>query len=143
VFHPDAIDDHGAFSGPDGDPMPIREYVPWVMSLLLEGAIATTHQISNITIELAGDEAHVETYVLASHVHRNADGSRRLDTLSGRYVDRFERRAGLWKIAHRQLVVDWDKTEQLTEAYAEGTFLPGRRSTQDVSYRLGPGASAS
>jgi hypothetical protein len=50
--------------------------------------------------------ARVETYGMS--VHRSASGTPHLNLSTGfRFVDRFERRDGEWRIAHRIAVPDW------------------------------------
>lgn len=67
------------------------------------------HSVANEWIEVMGDHAVGEHYVLA---HSRADGA---DTLTGgRYMDRYERRGGIWKIASRSLVSDWNATHPTT-----------------------------
>ena len=53
--------------------------------------------------KLDGDTAHTETYDL--FVARNKDES--LIQAGGRYIDRFERRGGEWKIALRTNAIEW------------------------------------
>jgi hypothetical protein len=76
----------------------------------------THHQTGNMIFAFSGDTAHVETYVTAYHrVPPSAPADFFWDgraepyegVAGGRYVDRFERRAGRWKIAERQTVVEW------------------------------------
>ena len=55
-------------------------------------------------------------------------------SFGGRYVDRFERRDGTWKIAHRAVVHEWDKLEHIEPAYSPGHFRDGVRSPDDISY---------
>jgi hypothetical protein len=55
-------------------------------------------------------------------------------TAGGRYVDRFERRAGQWKIAERTVVVDWQRVDRVHEPDASQLTL-GLRSRQDLAYR--------
>jgi hypothetical protein len=57
-----------------------------------------------------------------------------LETFGGRYVDRFERRDGEWKIAHRAMVREWDKVEHIELAFAPGRYPDGRRGPDDISY---------
>jgi len=58
------------------------------------------HFNTNVLIEFqAQDRAFVETYVLV--LQRFAD---RRVTASARYLDRFEKRKGEWRVAHRTLV---------------------------------------
>ena len=56
----------------------------------------------NHSCELDGDTAHTETYYLFAA--NNLQGPATLHF--GRYIDRFERRAGRWGIAARVCVVD-------------------------------------
>ena len=60
-----------------------------------------------------------------------------METFGGRYVDRFERRSGDWKIAHRIVVHEWDKVEHVELAYAPGRFTEGVRGPADVSNPAG------
>lgn len=69
----------------------------------------TMHFLGNSLIEFDGpDTAYVETYLQADH-----QGSERHHwknetvKLWARYLDRFERRDGIWLIAERRLMVDW------------------------------------
>lgn len=74
------------------------------------------HSISNSWIEVNGDTAAGEHYVIA---HVTAGGN---DFLSGgRYVDRYERRDGAWKFASRSFVMDWNST-QPTSHESEGFY---------------------
>ena len=55
-------------------------------------------------------------------------------SFGGRYIDRFERRGGEWKIAHRAVVHEWDKIEHLELAYPPDRFSEGIRGPEDPSY---------
>jgi hypothetical protein len=133
AYHPDAIDHHG--SALSGSP---EEFIAWYAAQQPSREYSQ-HNILNISIDLAGDEAHVETYFVA--VIRLAGGDD-LRTIGGRYVDRFERRDGDWRIALRVMLSEWTT---LTDV-AEGTpFLAGghrsSRDRTDVSYQrplMGP-----
>ena len=39
--------------------------------------------------------------------------------IAGRYLDRYERRDDVWKIAYRSEVVDWTRSEPVNEPYFE------------------------
>ena len=52
-----------------------------------------------------------------------------------RYIDRFEKRGGEWRIAHRQVVYDWSKIEPIAAEYPNEQFEHGKRSREDASYR--------
>lgn len=132
VFHPDATDDHGMFQGSAAD------FVPWVMQVLA-GMRRTQHVIGNVLIEVEGDVAHGEAYFIAHHHLPGADGAG--DTFmvaAGRYLDRFERRGGEWRIAHRGAVYDWSTAAPSADMW-DRTALPGyafgARGHADPSYR--------
>jgi hypothetical protein len=98
-YWPDSRSDYGVFEG-DFD-----AYLAWVVP----GADAITntqHVLGQSFIELAGDKASVETQVISYHRVDMGEGER--DTcIGGRYLDRFERRGGEWRIAHRTMLYDW------------------------------------
>jgi ketosteroid isomerase-like protein len=98
VYHPDAIDDHGQFVGSPG------EFADWAFGLHAKMQTAHQHIITNHSCDLDGDVAHTETYWLCAGMNR--EGSP-LSIGGGRYIDRFERRNGEWRIAARKCVPDW------------------------------------
>lgn len=81
----------------------------WAVPMHGEWQILTHHSLLNTTIDIDGDLAHTETYYI--YVGRNRPiAGREAETLSlagGRYLDRFERRGGIWKIALRTNVIEW------------------------------------
>ncbi|MFT3976230.1 MAG: nuclear transport factor 2 family protein [Sphingomonas bacterium] len=89
------------------------------------GALGPTHhQTGNMLIALDGDAAHVETYVTAFHHVPSSAPAQGLwagrsedyeGMAGGRYVDRFERRDGRWKIAERQTLVEWRHDQPVAE----------------------------
>jgi hypothetical protein len=106
--------------------------VSWGLGLLASEWNAHTHFITNIRIDIDGDVAHSECYVL--FVQRRRDTGA-LDLGGGRYIDRLERRADAWRIAARELVIDWAAEAQSrsfggTEVYPHGTW-----DKDDPSYR--------
>lgn len=137
VFHPDATDDHGMFKGTAAD------FVPWVMEVLA-GMRRTQHVIGNVLVEVDGNNARGEAYFIAHHCLPGADGAG--DTFmvaAGRYLDRFEKRAGEWRIAHRGAVYDWSTTAPSTDMWdrvAMPTHAFGERGHADPSYRHFEGA---
>ena len=91
---------------------------------LVEPLAVTHHQVSNILVALDGDVAHTETYLTAYHLVP-ADyppdlafpgtGQPYEVVTGGRYVDRFERRDGVWRIAHRIGLFDWRRDQPLAD----------------------------
>ncbi|WP_454737303.1 nuclear transport factor 2 family protein [Cupriavidus necator] len=67
---------------------------------------ATQHHVHHQLVELDGDTASGETYCIANHLYEQGGVPRKLDW-GIRYQDRFVRWHGQWRIAARELVVDW------------------------------------
>ena len=100
-YHPDAVDDHGAFRGSAAD---FAEWVPKTLAIFS----ATQHFLSPPRIELAGEVARSETTCTAHHLFPPEDPGGARDSIMGlRYVDRFERRDGAWRIARRTCIWDY------------------------------------
>ncbi len=133
VYHPDARDDHNVFVGS------AEEFYTWVVPLLSAYEV-TQHVIANMLIELDGDRAWVETYLIAYHRRRGGEAEVD-DVLGGRYIDRFERRDGAWRIADRKVVVDWSRTDPVAAPFSGETmgarFTGGARDRSDPVYRRG------
>lgn len=130
AFHPDAIIAAGDFVG---GPQALYD---WASSLHAAGQVATQHNLLNHSCEIDGDTAHAETYYL--FVGRNRDETNWL--AGGRYLDRLERRDGVWRIAFRTNAIEWAgmlPTVQLP--FADVPDLHGNgapsRSPDDPSYR--------
>ncbi|GGM94377.1 hypothetical protein GCM10011609_34820 [Lentzea pudingi] len=71
--------------------------------------VRTMHFLGNSLIDFDGpDVAHVETYLQADH-QGSDEHHWKNDTVKlwARYLDRFEKRDGAWRIARRKLSVDW------------------------------------
>lgn len=128
VYHPDAWDDHGEFKGP------ASEFIPHVLKGLRAGS-GNFHSVSNVLIELDGDTAYSEAYVTSWHP-MTRDGVRANWIFAGRYVDRFERRDGVWKIAHRTTVLDWQHSMEAAwpQTVDPSPFTRGKRNRDDVVF---------
>lgn len=116
-YHDDAWEDHGGvFDGP------ASEYIALMAKILPRGGLMN-HLSTNILIELDGDKAVAEHYILA-FARMKKDGET-FDTLTlARAIDRFEKREGLWKIARRQLVWEWNHEMEHAETWGRGTMVP-------------------
>jgi hypothetical protein len=145
VFHPDASDNHGSFSGG------VKELIEWVRERHRK-IPSSTHKVGQILIEFGdADVAVAETYVETLQRYP-ADAKASLAPLTGgvlgppdvaidlmarsRYVDRFERRAGLWRIARRTVVFDWRSIVAVPqpEPVMRDGWIVGRRDNQDCIY---------
>ena len=133
VYWADAYDDHCLFTGHRED------LIAWVLPLL-RTMESSQHSISNILIRLNIEHADVESYYHG--YHRLNDGAKAFDSIqAGRYVDRFEKRQGEWRIVNRKMVVDWfheytDAGDWLAGTLGNSQIKPGGRDPDDDSYRL-------
>ncbi|HKT78332.1 MAG TPA: nuclear transport factor 2 family protein [Sphingobium sp.] len=98
---------------------------------------ATMHALSNIIIDVYGEEARAETYCQAYHLL--ADHRRMI--VGGRYLDELRHGPAGWKIARRRYVLDWNETEPSTALFGEGPFARfttvGGRYPDDPLYAIG------
>jgi hypothetical protein len=132
TFWPDATTDYGIFKGSGPD------FVAFAQALLAEH-IANQHLIGQHLIEFdeaVADRAYGEVYYYA--FHRILDQGVPTDmVICGRYLDRYERRAGEWRFAHRTELVDWARKEPAADGFLAtdlSACLLGRHDTQDRSY---------
>ncbi len=141
VYHPEARDDHGARKGTG------HEFAAGAVVGLGLIDQRTQHHITNILIEIDGDIAWAESYLIA--YHRFLEDPQSLLEFGARYVDRMERRSGEWRIAHRTIVYDWSRVSPVPEEYpgkhlisssrerpaGPESFVHGRRDRSDEAYR--------
>jgi len=135
-YHADAYDDHGAFAGNVEDFIAAaREFLPrWT---------ATQHFMGNMLIEVEGELARAETYAVAYHRREDSEGNGKDDIMGIRYVDRFERRDGEWRIAYRVVATEWRRVDPVSGARGRGTVgVWGRRDADDVLNWIMTAASA-
>lgn len=147
VYWPDATDDHGFMhSGVD-------EFVKTAMEMV-GACVVTQHNVGNILIHLEGDSARVESYV---NTYQRMEGpSKHWRTKSGpvpesqrgkfaefftgsRYIDRMQKRNGVWRISERTLVQDWYRIGegQSWDNYPyPGETRFGTHGHDDPGYRL-------
>jgi hypothetical protein len=138
VYHADATEDHGVYQGSAAD------FAEFALKLL-EGAHGSSHNLTNILIDVTGYVALVESYFIGFSPDKQDESGARYDMVStGRYLDRFERRAGVWKVAHRKVVFDWNQNLPPSTRWTgalHGSFSPrGRMGPDDALYEIDPGA---
>ena len=130
----ESFDDHGYWKGSGQD------FGAFITESLRHRATMTSHTIGNSIVEFeSATVARGETYTMA-YLRRQDDSNRQwLDQFFGRYVDRFEREGGEWRIKRRVVVHDWSIASDLTSATSFpvkiGTFEQGQRDNTDLSYR--------
>ena len=97
TYWPDSTDDHGSFIGPGQD---------WAAAGLAwrEKIYNNNHHVSNVLIEIDGDQARRESMFL--NVVNLKDPAISF-FLGGRYRDLCEKRDGEWRILNRVCVWDW------------------------------------
>jgi hypothetical protein len=146
VFHPDGYDDHGIYKGG------VEGLIAWLTERH-RTIVHSTHLIGNMLIEfVARDAALVETYAQASQRYGVGGAATRAAitggsgpkddafdmVISGRYVDRFERRDGHWRIAHRTTVFDSSMIFPLpaTPPQMGADWAVGRRDESDPLWQI-------
>jgi SnoaL-like domain len=133
-FHPESSHRHGAFAGTSAD------FCTLAMNIIL-GTRLEKHQVSNVLVELDGDRAVVESHYVAYHRQVNRSTSEEEDMFSGgRFIDRFERRNGAWRIAARVGLIDYERFDPVTERGVRSLApaLRSRRQPDDELYTLLP-----
>jgi len=95
------------------------------------GALAHTHQITNIIFKLEGDKAGTEAYFVSAFRFMQGEQLKQVTTW-GRYLDQWSRRDGRWAIDKRFAVRDFDETRDILASNSIG----GRRDRTDRSYQF-------
>ena len=128
-FHPDAVLRYGN----DASPADFAKNA----QVGLSAYRFTQHRVGNVIIDVEGDFAWCESYCLARHRIPAGEGKVDVDFLwGGRYVDRFERRNGEWRILHRTVVHDYTRYDAVTETWPGApAFTQGQHSTDDIVYQ--------
>ena len=137
-YHPDATDSHGSFEGT------VDEFVTWVERVLRRYDL-TMHFLGSPLVELGADRgdgdagptvAAVETYGMA--FHRAGGGPPERNLVTGfRFLDRFECRAGEWRIARRVATTEWWRIDAEADWWpVPDGMLQGRRDRTDPVYGL-------
>lgn len=74
----------------------------------------TFHLVGNHIYDIEGDVAKGEVYCVAHHVH-GEPGARKDHVMMIRYQDQYIRTADGWRIAQRELHVDWTEERTVTD----------------------------
>jgi SnoaL-like domain len=129
AYHSDGVDEHGYAlnSGPD--------YGEWANTTHAKTSRVHTHNITTHTCDIDGDTAHAESYVIVVLI---GPDSKSAQFITGRYIDRLERRDGAWRIAVRRSTVEGmflaDARVLQSPFFAEKGYLVGTRDHRDLSY---------
>jgi hypothetical protein len=96
----------------------------------------TVHRIFNTLFSIDGDTAQGEHYIEA--YHRTPGPNAQEMIAGGRYLDRYEKRNGAWKIIYRVRVADSMQTLPVDEASFKQLIASptaGRTDGEDLSYQ--------
>ncbi len=99
LYWEDARDEHGV--NPSGE---VEDFISMI-DRFYANAIAIQHHVTNLYIKVDGNYAEAEGYVININIlpgYKNLFG--------GRYLDKFEKRGGIWKFINRRLAADWIET---------------------------------
>ncbi len=100
--------------------------------------VRTLHSIGNHWIEVDGDKATGETYCTAYHLIADENGNENEMIVGGRYLDRFEKRNGEWRIKSRFYVMDWNTNTPSSDQRSDGLLgglNTGGRMPNDPYYQ--------
>lgn len=141
-FHPDATTKYTTYEGP------VSTFMDFAMQVL-GGLVASHHQLGNVMVEVEGDQAITEAYFTAFHRLAKTgdpafDGAKpdSVVLIGGRYIDRFEKRSGVWRIAHRIGIFDWRHDAPAEDAGfldSEDPAVRGVPDHRDALYSIWPG----
>jgi hypothetical protein len=132
AYWPDAVDEHGVFNGN------AWEFVDHCMASHRRWR-STMHCVFNHHISLGPDGITATGEVYNISVLFN-DHERSQLTWYGRYLDRYEKRADQWRIAHRVCVYEGSRVDPAGESWGPSAlFRPGSFDRDTTPGRpLGP-----
>jgi ketosteroid isomerase-like protein len=129
AYHPDGFDEHGTAVNQG------HEYAAWINPVHAAGSQNHLHNITTHTVAIDGDTAHAESYVLVALLNHDGETAR---FINGRYIDRLEKRDGVWRIAVRrstvELMVTGDASGLQSPLFREQGYSRGTRDRSDLSY---------
>lgn len=117
---PDAVFDYG------GDYVfDTQGFVDWSMQTNVVIFAGSRHDMVETWHKIVGDKAVTETRAIVTVTRRSDDGDY-LNTMLNSYLDYWERRDGVWKIAKRYLQCDagWNTRADSTEVISDGSSRP-------------------
>jgi SnoaL-like domain len=125
----DSVDHHGAFTGTG------REFAEYICrrSPISSQARFLHHSLAQSIFTVDGDRAFGETYF---DFHMQTEPGT-LFQGTGRYVDEFARRDGVWLLKERRVVTEWTGTHQVTTLGPTEQDITGRRDRSDPLYLYG------
>jgi SnoaL-like domain len=133
AFHHDSFEEHGEYTGN------VDGFIQWVSARHAQ-VLTSTHFIGNCLIDFLGrDVAFVETYFASHRVGPPSDEGTQASAILvegfGRYLDRFDRRQGEWRVARRLMVYDEKFTTTVQTRARVAPFVWGVRDRGDPVFR--------
>jgi hypothetical protein len=133
TFHSDGKVRFGIF---DGNAHAFCDFdIPFIQEHLVMG----WHRFTNASIEFQSDtRAVAESYMLGNAAARLPDGTLINCPDNMRYLDIWDKRDGTWRMASRDLVLDWNASCRYT-GRDDGVFAQcpqGRRDRDDLAYHF-------
>ena len=128
IFHEDAVVISGVINGSG------NEFSEGITDFVENNVDYCFHSVANEWVEVKGDHAVGEHYVVAQMTMGGED-----IMTGGRYIDRYERREGVWKITSRTFVMDWNTKGPTTlqrGGFYEGLKNWGKWGKSDSVYDL-------
>ena len=134
VFWPDAQVVGELYSGG------VAEFIGFSVAGGLKNWDRMMHIISNSIIRIAGAKAVAESYFYGYHVGHAGAASGDL-IISGRYLDRFERRDDEWRMSEKTILFEWyreypDNGGDKAGPMGTTVTLKGEPAPHDRSYAL-------
>ena len=122
AYWPDAQVNYGDWYS--GEP---QGMITWGNAFVQNRTVARLHHVTTQTVEIDGDVAHAETYVIWTMLSPDKVAN----IGSGRYLDRLEKRNGEWRIAIREFL---GETTADVPASADPAAMAGAQDRSDLSY---------
>jgi ketosteroid isomerase-like protein len=154
-YHPDAVN-HNAVGR-----VTAREFAAQILPQMRALFSATMHHVTHTNMEVKGNVAASESYYVAWHLTvggykeivtffgepyaKDMQSQGKLEgghdfTTCGRYLDRFEKRDGIWRIAERRVTVEWNAYGPLSKGTPESLYgrmpVTARRDKTDPVYAV-------
>lgn len=130
AYHDDGVDEHGLKTNA------AAQYGTWANASHAATSEVHTHNVTTHTCDIDGDTAHAESYAIVVLLGKEGHTAQ---FISGRYLDRLERRDGEWRIALRRSTVEVmfsaDASVLRSPFFTEQGYIKGTRGRGDLSCR--------
>jgi hypothetical protein len=129
AYHSDGVDEHGRTVNSGA------AYAEWANHTHATTSRVHTHNITTHSCEIDGDTAHAESYVIVVLIGLDSQSAQ---FITGRYIDRLERRDDGWRIAVRRSTVEGmflaDARVLQSSYFTDMGYVVGTRDRTDLSY---------